>query len=364
MSYSRSPQGQHSDRSGASGESDGSSVPRTKPGLTDAEIARQKIIDLGENPPDPTGGQGPQTRRTPLPPTGPPRQDPPGTVTLSPSITSEQAQPDEQRRHQTGFVASVSEKVRQAIRFLKSGTRTNHNSASQSVRSTARAVPDSEDSFLHAISSAEKAITSEPSSLGKGVAISTETTYEKYEKLVELRQAHTRRLQQRQLQKALLGVSADPIIPIEIEDIKKELELLDKQIALLPNRTDILTFEQQKAVLEALARTGCEFIDRIRLIDIVIGSVIVMVEMSLAGAARLMALHRVKHPQLDREGITDVAVAQDIRPLEEIQYNQFRKAVRFEIQDLQSDTVSDTSPYASLLDTIPLRVTIDPVKLK
>jgi len=165
-------------------------------------------------------------------------------------------------------------------------------------------------------------------------------------------------------------MTTDPSVLIEIEDLHTELNDLARQIHdyervpdTLPDREYILTHEQQEAVLQALEITGCTFIDRIRLIDVVIGSIVVVVEMPLAGAARLMALRRVKHPQLERKGITDVALASGISTLKKSQVDKLVEAVNFELSDLQGGKPSDASPYANLSDTVPLRVTIDPDKI-
>ena len=88
----------------------------------------------------------------------------------------------------------------------------------------------------------------------------------------------------------------------------------------------------------------------------------VVVEMPLAGAARLMALYHVKHPQRARKGITKVV--QDANQLDQKQAGQLLEALAFEIKDLRGDEPSRASPFAIISDTVPLHVTIDPDKIK
>ena len=48
--------------------------------------------------------------------------------------------------------------------------------------------------------------------------------------LQELIKVNRRRLNQRELQAAKLGLYADPVIPIEIEDLKREIARLERQV--------------------------------------------------------------------------------------------------------------------------------------
>jgi hypothetical protein len=48
--------------------------------------------------------------------------------------------------------------------------------------------------------------------------------------LQELLKINQRRLNQRKLQAAKLGLYADPVIPIEIEDLEKEIAKLQRQL--------------------------------------------------------------------------------------------------------------------------------------
>jgi hypothetical protein len=180
-----------------------------------------------------------------------------------------------------------------------------------------------------------------------------------YEHLINRRNTKMRRCQWLELRADTQGITTDPSIYMEIEDIQAEVEKLDRKLASLEDEL-VLSEEQQKAVVELLAAMGCTDANRIVLIKVTKGSVVLEMEMPLAGAARLLALHAIRHPQLVRKGISDIALAKDIDTQEK---RQLDRAVKFEINDLQSKRPSDTSPYANLPNTIPLRVTIAESKL-
>lgn len=189
---------------------------------------------------------------------------------------------------------------------------------------------------------------------------------DEYRHRMMVRYEKMRRCQYLELRAAKQGIITDPSVLTEIEDLRAELKQFEKELSLLPERHHILTTEEQRAILETLAAMGCEFVDRIRLINIVIGSVILIVEMPLAGAARLMALQQVNHPQLEREGIINIEFDRERNALRKSQLSDLVTAVNFEIQDLQGevDKISKESPFTTRVETVPLRVTIDPDKIK
>jgi hypothetical protein len=175
-----------------------------------------------------------------------------------------------------------------------------------------------------------------------------------YDHLVELRNTMMRRSQWLELRAAKQGIETPPSIYMEIEDIQAQIERIDKQLSLYQSEV-VLNHEEQKVVVEALAAMGCSFADRIRVIKIIQGSIVLEMEMPLAGAARLMALQMLGHPQLARKGITNIDFAGDIGTWKK---QRFAEAISFELQDLQGGKPSETSPFANHPDTIPLRITI------
>jgi hypothetical protein len=263
----------------------------------------------------------------------------------------------------------------------KSPYTTQDSSPTDDLQTSTGQAPDASPESLSASTSKEAfdreeaglVIQQDTSAPFEGITISTPEQRKVYEHLVSLRNIKNRRFQHLELRAARQGDSTDPSVLMEMEDLLAELNDLERQIHryivtpnLLLGRENFLTLEQQQAVLQALEIMGCTFIERIRYIDIVVGSVVVVVEMPFAGAARLMALHHVKHPQLGRKGITDVKFAPDISTLERPQKNELVEAVNFEIGDLEGDEdkVSDKSPYDDIPYAIPLHITVDEEKYR
>jgi hypothetical protein len=199
------------------------------------------------------------------------------------------------------------------------------------------------------------------------VRVMTPDQHEAYQHNLQLRDTHIRRLQKRQLQAARFGDSADPSIDMKIEDIQHKLSELDSKIAeytsnitVRPDRKHILSVEQQReAVLELSRITGLPP-DKIKLVDIVVGSVVLLVDMPLAGAARLVAMQRLNHPMLRAQGFANVALDRVVdtqgRPLD----SMFERAVLFEQAELNDSTPpsAEASPYASVDAEARLRITL------
>jgi len=206
-----------------------------------------------------------------------------------------------------------------------------------------------------------------PPDLVVDVIISTSDQRAAYEHDLQLRNTLVRRLQKRQLQAARLGDSADPSIEMEIEDLQQEVAQLDAQIAsvvpsidTLPDRAVILSAEQQREAVLALSRITGVPPDKIRLVDIVIGSVVLMVDMSLAGAARLVAMQRLNHPMLREQGFANIALDRVVDTQGQPLDSMFERAVRFEEVELNATTPpsAEASPYAGVDAAARLRITL------
>ncbi len=196
------------------------------------------------------------------------------------------------------------------------------------------------------------------------VGISTTTQRAAYEAVFTQRDTLMRRLLHCQQQRAHFGILLPSAIAVEIQDIERDLAQLDAQLALyqhsVATRADcalILSEAQQREAVLALARITGVPPDEIRRVDIVRGSVVLIVELPLVGAARLLALQRLDHPMLQAQGFARVALDQVIAA----QATTFERAVRLAQAELESPTPPDTTashPYAAVRGTARLRVTL------
>jgi len=182
-----------------------------------------------------------------------------------------------------------------------------------------------------------------------------------------LRDTQIRRLQKRQIQAARLGYTADPSIEMEIEDIEYKLSDLDYKIAeytsnitVHPARKRILSVEQQRAAVLALSRITGIPPEQIKLVDIVLGSVILLVDMPLDGAARLVAMQRLNHPMLRAQGFANIALDRIVGTQNRPLASMFDRAVQFTASALQSAAQISTepSPYAGFDAEARLRITL------
>jgi hypothetical protein len=198
------------------------------------------------------------------------------------------------------------------------------------------------------------------------VSISSSDDRTAYEHQLQVRDAHMRRLQKLEYKLAVLGISADPAIETEAEDIRALIAEIDQQIAdysvageVRADRVGILREAQQREALVAISRITGIPADKIKLVDIVLGSVVLLVDMPLAGAARLVAMQRLNHPMLRAQGFANVALDRVVdtqgRPLN----SMFDRAVRFEEFELIADTPSvEPSPYTGITAEARLRITL------
>lgn len=164
-----------------------------------------------------------------------------------------------------------------------------------------------------------------------------------YEYLLKLRSVNLRRLQHLELQRAHFGSHTPAYIQVEIEDADAEIKRLDAQIgqrehelALRADRAAILSPEQQREALLALARITGLPPERIKLIDVVLGSVILVVELPLAEAARLLAMQRAGHPALAAAGFAAVALERAADAEGRPAGTHFYRAVQHELLDLET----------------------------
>lgn len=184
-----------------------------------------------------------------------------------------------------------------------------------------------------------------------------------HEYLLKLRSVNLRRLQHLELQRAHFGSHTPAYIQVEIEDTDAEIKRLDAQIglrehelALRADRATILSPEQQREALLALARITGLPPERIKLIDVVLGSVILVVELPLAEAARLLALQRVGHPALAAAGFAAVALERATDAAGRPAGAHFYRAVQRELADLETGAGAPGSAPDGALAT--LRVTL------
>lgn len=199
------------------------------------------------------------------------------------------------------------------------------------------------------------------------VRVSTTNQRDAYEHDLQLRDTQIRRLQKLQLKVARLGDSADPSIEMEIEDIERKLLKLDAKIARYladiatrSDRENLLAIQQQRAIVLAITRLTGLPSDKIKLVDIVVGSIVLIIDMPLTGAARLVAMQRLNHPMLRAQGFANVALDRVVdmqgQPLD----SMFDRAVRFEEAELNAATLPSTeaSPYAGINAEARLRITL------
>src|SRR5262245_30510111 len=136
----------------------------------------------------------------------------------------------------------------------------------------------------HAVRSSDRGLAADdiPLATPKKGFLSSQQQPSDYEHLVELRNTMMRRCQWLELRAAAQGITTDPSVYIEIENIQAKVQKLDRKIALLEDEL-VLTKEQQKAVIELLATMGCTEARRIVLIKATRGSIVLEMEMPLAG---------------------------------------------------------------------------------
>lgn len=194
-----------------------------------------------------------------------------------------------------------------------------------------------------------------------------------YEHLLGLRETSIRRCQWLERQAAWEGRRTDPAVRMEIEDLHKEIKrlrhLLDGYDTQLDKYEEIpdtgyksevdLTPAMKLKHLKKIAKAAGVAVEDIRIIAIRRGSVVYEVEMPIAGAARLVALHQLKHPQLVEDGITKVVVVEDGKSLSREEAKQFIEALAFEVNDLRGDKPSEASLFHDNPTFIPLRITLD-----
>jgi hypothetical protein len=193
------------------------------------------------------------------------------------------------------------------------------------------------------------------------VQVSQSDLRAEYDSARATRETLIRRLLWRQEQKAHFGMTSDPSIILDIAAIEYQLKIIEVKIANYPeevkiraDRTNILSVDQQREVVLALSRITGLPPEKIKLVDIVLGSVVLVVEMPVAGAARLVAMQRLNHPVLRDQGFASVALDQvaDISP------GTFERAVRFAQSELQHEPGNEASPYTTLDGSARLRITL------
>jgi len=142
------------------------------------------------------------------------------------------------------------------------------------------------------------------------VQISSRTDRRDYEQTLSLRAIKQRRLHHLQIKQSRLGAACDVSVPMEIEDLQAEIVTLDSQVAAyarVPTHVSpLLSEEQQRQALLTLAAIIGVAPERISLIDIVVGSIVLVIELPLAEAARLLALQRLLPQALLRAGFVRV----------------------------------------------------------
>jgi hypothetical protein len=200
------------------------------------------------------------------------------------------------------------------------------------------------------------------------VILSTRDQRAAYEHDLQVRETLIRRRQWGELQYARFGIQTPFATMEDIRQAEEELASVEARLAkyeyisaLLSKRAGILSVEQQRAAVLSLSRiTGLSF-DKIKLIDIVLGSVVLVVEMPIASAARLVAMQRLNHPMLPAQGFAKVALDQVVdiqgQPLDSL----FERAVRFEEADLTAATPPSEAadhPYANIGGAARLRITL------
>jgi hypothetical protein len=173
-------------------------------------------------------------------------------------------------------------------------------------------------------------------------------------------------LQWRQHQQAVKGIDTSFEIVDDIRQIEEELAVLKQRIAqhiediiIRADRVEILSAEKQRAFVIALALIADIPINQIKLIEIVIGSIVLITSMPLIGAARLVAMQRLNHQSLRVQGIAYIAVDQVIDTKGKSLDALFDQAVSFEQAELESSvppTQNARQPYANLEGTALVRI--------
>jgi hypothetical protein len=143
------------------------------------------------------------------------------------------------------------------------------------------------------------------------VQISSGSDRRNYEHALSLRGIKQRRLHHLQVKESRLGATCDVSVPMEIEDLRAEIAALDAQVAAyarVPTHiSPLLSGEQQRQALLALAAIVGVAPERITLVDIVLGSIVLVIDLPLPEAARLLALQRLLPQALERAGFASVA---------------------------------------------------------
>ena len=150
------------------------------------------------------------------------------------------------------------------------------------------------------------------------VQLSSRSARQEYDHLLQVRTIKQRRLQHLQVKQAHLGSLCDPSILMEAEDLETELVALNSQVAAYAEvqtiLSPLLSPEQQREALLALSAIIGLPPERIRLVDIVLGSIVLLVELPLHEAAHLLALQRLAPRALAGAGFASVAVAGENAP--------------------------------------------------
>lgn len=184
---------------------------------------------------------------------------------------------------------------------------------------------------------------------------------------LQLRDTFMRRLQWCQQQRAHFGMHTTFEIVDDIRQLEMDIAKLDTQIAQYAvditaraDRAVILSVEQQREAVMALSRITGLPSDKIKLVDIVVGSVVLIVDMPLSGAARLVAMQRLNHPLLRAQGFAKVVLDRIVDTQGQPLNSMFDRAVRFEEAELNAATPpsAEASPYAGMDAKARLRITL------
>lgn len=192
------------------------------------------------------------------------------------------------------------------------------------------------------------------------VQVSASAARREYDHALMLRNVRQRRLQHLQLKEAQFGIACDPSVLMEIEDLGGEIATLNERIAAYAQVPTIpsalLTPEQQRAALLALSAIVGLPPERIKLIDIVLGSIVLVVELPIAEAGRLLALQRLGPQALARSGFARV----DVLPLHRTFATALARATEEAEAQLADPAAPALDPHAApaLLATVRLRVTL------
>jgi hypothetical protein len=150
------------------------------------------------------------------------------------------------------------------------------------------------------------------------VQLSTGEARGEYEHLLAVRATKQRRLQHLQVKQARMGISSDPSIIMEAEDLEQEIAMLNAQVAAYAQAqtiaSSLLSPEQQREAILALAAIAGVPPERIRLVDIVLGSIVLVVELPVGEAAHLLALQHLAPQALVAAGFARAALEPDNDP--------------------------------------------------